>query len=183
MICRIIRDWERTTETGDRSELRGMPETSSAWWKLDARSDLCAGQKCKQFERCFITEMHRRALESNIIIVNHHLFFADLAMRDQAFTAILPEYSAVIFDEAHEIEEVAGQYFGISVSNLQVQELIKDTSAISRRRCSRRRNSIAHSFTWVTERRSFFTYFRKKGDRAFETTKDSSLNTKRAMAS
>ena len=130
----LIRQWEPQTRTGDRSELRELPETSGAWWKLDARSDLCAGQKCKQFDRCFITEMHRRALESDIIIVNHHLFFADLAVRDQAFGGILPDYSAVIFDEAHEIEDVAGQYFGISVSNLQLQELIKDTASISRQK-------------------------------------------------
>jgi ATP-dependent DNA helicase DinG len=129
---RVIRDWEGTTVMGDRSELRDLPEKSSAWAKLDARSDLCAGQKCKQFDRCFITEMHRRALQSDIIIVNHHLFFADLAVRDQAFGGILPEYAAVIFDEAHEIEDVAGQYFGMSVSNTQIQELIKDTAAISR---------------------------------------------------
>jgi ATP-dependent DNA helicase DinG len=129
---RLIQDWERVTETGDRSELRELPEKSSAWAKLDARSDLCTGQKCKQFDRCFITEMHRRGLQSDIIIVNHHLFFADLAVRDQAFGGILPEYSAVIFDEAHEIEDVAGQYFGMSVSNTQIQELIKDTAAISR---------------------------------------------------
>jgi ATP-dependent DNA helicase DinG len=131
---RQIRDWEKTTLTGDRSELREVPDDSSAWRKLDARSDNCAGQKCKQFERCFITEMHRRAIESNIIVVNHHLFFADLAMRDQSFGAIIPEYSAVIFDEAHEIEDIAGQYFGISISNLQITELIKDTGAVSRRK-------------------------------------------------
>ncbi len=130
----IIRDWEPGTQTGDRSELRELAENSGAWWKLDARSDTCTGQKCKQFERCFITEMHRKAAESDIIIVNHHLFFADLAMRDQPFGAILPDYSAVIFDEAHEIEDTAGQYFGISVSNLQVQELIKDTAGVSRRK-------------------------------------------------
>src|SRR5436305_3466913 len=120
----LIRDWEKTTESGDRSELRELPEDSTLWPKLDARSEMCAGQKCKQFDRCFITEMHRRAAQSNIIIVNHHLFFADLAMRDQAFGALLPDYSAVIFDEAHEIEDVAGQYFGVSVSNLQFQHLI-----------------------------------------------------------
>jgi ATP-dependent DNA helicase DinG len=129
---RLIRDWEGTTVMGDRSELRDLPEKSSAWAKMDARSELCAGQKCKQFDRCFITGMHRRGLESDIIIVNHHLFFADLAVREQAFGGILPEYSAVIFDEAHEIEDVAGQYFGMSVSNTQIQELIKDTAAISR---------------------------------------------------
>ncbi len=130
----LIREWETRTHTGDRSELRELAEMSSAWWKLDARSDLCAGQKCKQFERCFITEMHRRATESDIIIVNHHLFFADLAVREQAFGGILPDYSAVIFDEAHEVEDVAGQYFGISVSNLQIQELVKDAASISRQK-------------------------------------------------
>ncbi len=131
---RVIQEWERETKTGDRSELHQIAENSSAWWKLDARSDACAGQKCKQFDRCFVTEMHKRAAENDIIIVNHHLFFADLAIRDQPFSAILPEYSAVIFDEAHEIEDIAGQYFGMSVSNLQLQELIKDTAASSRRR-------------------------------------------------
>jgi ATP-dependent DNA helicase DinG len=129
-----IREWERSTQTGDRSELRTISDASSTWWKLDARGEYCAGQKCQQFERCFITEMHRRAVESDIVIVNHHLFFADLAVRDQAFAAILPDYSAVIFDEARDIEDVAGQYFGMSVSNLQIQELVKDTSAISRRK-------------------------------------------------
>ena len=131
---RIIREWEPTTETGDRSELKELSESSTVWSKLDARSELCSGQKCKQFDRCFITAMHRRAAESNIIIVNHHLFFADLAVRDDAFGGILPEYSAVIFDEAHEIEDVAGQYFGMSVSNLQIQHLIRDTAAIARRK-------------------------------------------------
>lgn len=131
---RIIREWEQATETGDRAELKELPESSTLWPKLDARSELCAGQKCKQFDRCFITAMHRRAAESDIIIVNHHLFFADLAVRDDAFGGILPDYSAVIFDEAHEIEDVAGQYFGMSVSNLQIQHLIRDTAAISRRK-------------------------------------------------
>jgi ATP-dependent DNA helicase DinG len=131
---RIIREWEQTTQTGDRSELTSLREGSSTWAKLDARSDLCSGQKCLQFDRCFITEMHRKASQSDIIIVNHHLFFADLAVRDEAYGGILPDYAAVIFDEAHEIEDVAGQYFGMSVSNTQIQELVKDTSLISRKK-------------------------------------------------
>src|SRR5271155_2141039 len=77
----IIRAWEQTTESGDRSEIKQLPEHSSAWNKIDARRDLCAGQKCPQFDRCFITKMHQRAFESDIIIVNHHLFFADLAVK------------------------------------------------------------------------------------------------------
>ncbi len=128
----IIREWEKTTTTGDRSEIKTLPEASSAWQKLDARRDLCTGQKCQQFERCFLTEMHRRAHESDIIIVNHHLFFADLAVKDEDFGGIIPEYAAVVFDEAHEIEDVAGKYFGVGVSNYQFQELGRDIALVSR---------------------------------------------------
>lgn len=127
-----IRQWEKVTTTGDRAEIKTLPESSSAWQKLDARRDLCTGQKCPQFERCFITEMHRRAHESDIIIVNHHLFFADLAVKDDDFSGIIPEYAAVVFDEAHEIEDVAGKYFGVGISNYQFQELVRDIAAVSR---------------------------------------------------
>jgi ATP-dependent DNA helicase DinG len=127
---RAIAAWEKTTQTGDRAELAELPEASLLWHKLDARADACIGQKCSQWERCFITEMRRRAMESDIIIVNHHLFFADLAIKLQADGApeagILPEVGTVIFDEAHELEDVAGNYFGISVSNLRVEELARD---------------------------------------------------------
>ncbi len=128
----IIREWEKTTATGDRAEIKTLPEGSSAWHKIDARRELCSGSKCKQFERCFITQMHQRAHESDIIIVNHHLFFADLAVKDEEFGGIIPEYAAVVFDEAHEIEDVAGKYFGIGVSNYQFQELVRDVAAVSR---------------------------------------------------
>src|SRR5437764_2851201 len=110
----IIQAWEPTTEIGDRAEIKKLPEHSTAWAKVDARSEMCTGQKCPNFERCFITLMHQRASESDIVIVNHHLFFADLALRDERNEGgILPEYQAVVFDEAHEIEHVAGQYFGV----------------------------------------------------------------------
>ncbi len=128
----IIRDWEKKTATGDRAEIKTLPESSSAWQKIDARRELCSGQKCQQFERCFITQMQQRAHESDIIIVNHHLFFADLAVKDEDFAGIIPEYGAVVFDEAHEIEDVAGRYFGVSVSNYQFQELVRDIAAVSR---------------------------------------------------
>jgi ATP-dependent DNA helicase DinG len=131
---KLIRAWETTTETGDRSELRDLPEASTAWSKLDARRESCTGQKCPQFERCFITQMHQRAHESDIVIVNHHLLFADLAVKDEEFGGILPEYTAVILDEAHEIEDVAGSYFGAGISNYQIQELVRDSSEVSRRK-------------------------------------------------
>jgi ATP-dependent DNA helicase DinG len=125
---RQIAEWEPVTTTGDRAELRELPETTQLWSKLDARTERCTGQKCRQWERCFITEMHRRAVESDIIIVNHHLFFADLALRQTGGpdAGVLPEFSAVIFDEAHELEDVAGSYFGVSVSNLRFEELARD---------------------------------------------------------
>ncbi len=129
----IIREWEKTTEIGDRAEIKSLPEASTAWAKVDARTDMCTGQKCPNYERCFITLMHQRATESDVIIVNHHLFFADLSLRNENQEGgILPEYHAVVFDEAHEIEDVAGQYFGVSVSNYRFLELRRDIAAVSR---------------------------------------------------
>jgi ATP-dependent DNA helicase DinG len=133
---RQISAWEQITETGDRSELSEMPESSALWNKLDARTEACLGSTCPDYRRCFITEMRRKALESDIIIVNHHLFFADLSVKQEAAGApdagILPEAAAVIFDEAHELEEVASNYFGLSVSNLRFEELARDTDALLR---------------------------------------------------
>src|SRR5260370_5847031 len=128
----IIREWEKTTQTGDRAEIKTLPESSTAWHKVDARRGLCSGNKCQQFERCFPTLMHQRAHESDIIIVNHHLFFADLAVKDGDFGGIIPEYAAVVFDEAHEIEDVAGKYYGAVVSNYEIEELVRDIAAVSR---------------------------------------------------
>lgn len=131
---RIIREWMPQTEMGDRSELRLLPEHSAAWAKVDARGERCTGQKCNFFDTCFITAMLRRAADSDVIIVNHHLFFADLAVKQEDFGGIIPRYDAVIFDEAHEIEDVVGQYFGVAVSNLQVQDLVRDIRDVARRR-------------------------------------------------
>jgi ATP-dependent DNA helicase DinG len=127
-----IRAWEKRTPTGDRAELENLPDTSELWGRIDARTESCTGQKCAQFEKCFITWMHQRAAESDIIIVNHHLFFADLALRQMEFAALLPDYAALVFDEAHEIEDVATLYFGLQVSNYRVEELARDTEATLR---------------------------------------------------
>jgi ATP-dependent DNA helicase DinG len=137
---RQIAEWEQITETGDRAELSALPESSVLWHKLDARSDACLGSTCPDYRRCFITEMRRRALESDLIIVNHHLFFADTAVRLAAGNApdagVLPESAAVIFDEAHELEEVASQYFGRSLSNLRFEDLARDTEVLLRGKSS-----------------------------------------------
>jgi len=133
---RAIAEWEKTTTTGDRAEIASLPETSAVWSKLDARSDACLGQSCPNYERCFITEMRRRAAESDVVIVNHHLFFADLAIKQQAGGApdagVLPDAAAVIFDEAHELEDVASSYFGISLSNVRFEELARDIETLLR---------------------------------------------------
>ncbi len=121
-----IRRWSVETETGDRTELKDLPEDVNFWHHIDARSDICIGQKCPDFDACFITKARQRAQEADIIIVNHHLFFADLALRNTNYGRILPDYSIVIFDEAHEIEEIAAEYFGTEVSNYTINDLIQD---------------------------------------------------------
>jgi ATP-dependent DNA helicase DinG len=127
-----IRQWERTTETGDRSELASLAEDTPLWTRLDARRETCTGQKCPQFDRCFLTLMHRRAVESDLVIVNHHLFFADLAVREREHASILPSYRAVIFDEAHELEQVAGDYFGLALSTFRMEEFCRDAEHVLR---------------------------------------------------
>ena len=121
-----IKQWSKLTETGDRAELTFLPDESDLWARLDARRDTCSGQKCPQFNPCFVTGMHQRAKDADLIIVNHHLFFADLALKQDDFGSILPEYSAVVFDEAHEMEDVASDYFGRRISNFRFEELARD---------------------------------------------------------
>ncbi|MGE3733500.1 MAG: ATP-dependent DNA helicase [Blastocatellales bacterium] len=127
----LVREWAYQSETGDRAELAQLPDNISFWRHIDARSDICIGQKCPEFDACFITRARQRALESEIIIVNHHLFFADLALRDKEWGQVLPDYSAVIFDEAHQIEDIAAQYFGANVSNYQLDDLLNDISRLA----------------------------------------------------
>jgi ATP-dependent DNA helicase DinG len=126
-----VTHWSRESPTGDRSELANLPERLSFWRHIDARSETCIGQKCPDFDPCFITRMRNRAQEADIVVVNHHLFFADLALRNSAYGNVLPDYSAVILDEAHLIEDVVSEYFGAQVSNYQVDDLVRDISAVS----------------------------------------------------
>lgn len=121
-----IRHWARESETGDRAELRDLPENLSFWTRINAKSETCLGQKCPDFEPCYITRMRQRAEEADIVIVNHHLFFADLNIRGNEYGRVLPDYSAVIFDEAHLIEDIAADYFGFQVSTFQIDELVRD---------------------------------------------------------
>ncbi|HVG35660.1 MAG TPA: ATP-dependent DNA helicase [Pyrinomonadaceae bacterium] len=125
-----VRQWARQSQTGDRAELTALPENLSFWRHIDARSETCLGQKCPDFDPCFITRMRQRAMDADIVIVNHHLFFADLALRNSEYGQVLPDYSAVVFDEAHLIEDVASEYFGAHVSSYQLEDLVRDLAQL-----------------------------------------------------
>ena len=154
-----IRDWEKVTDTGDRAELNFLPDDSDLWARLDARRDACSGQKCPEFSRCFLTAMHQRAAEADLIIVNHHLFFADLALKQDDFGSVLPEYGAVIFDEAHEIEDVASEYFGRQISNYRFDELGRDAEVAVRVTKTGGAGLLKHVARTRERARSFFEAF------------------------
>ncbi|HEX8267028.1 MAG TPA: helicase C-terminal domain-containing protein [Pyrinomonadaceae bacterium] len=160
-----VSHWSRESAIGDRAELVDLPENLSFWRYIDARSETCLGQKCPEFEPCFITRMRQRACDADIVIVNHHLFFADLAMRgDSNYGRVLPDYAAVVFDEAHLIEDIAADYFGAQVSNYQIDELIRDVGnlAFSDVETNRDLVKIARKITDFADR--FFAGFRRGRD-------------------
>jgi ATP-dependent DNA helicase DinG len=126
-----VRQWVRESQTGDRAELVSLPENLPFWRHIDARSEICMGQKCPDYDPCFITRMRQRATDADIVIVNHHLFFADLVLRGNEFGQVLPDYGAVIFDEAHLIEDIAAEYFGAQISSFQIEDLIRDISNLA----------------------------------------------------
>src|SRR5678816_872652 len=125
-----VSHWALESQTGDRAELANLPESLSFWRHIDARSESCLGQKCPDYDACFITRMRERAQQADIVVVNHHLFFADLALRNGNFGSVLPDYTAVILDEAHLIEDVASEYFGSQVSNYQIDDVVRDISML-----------------------------------------------------
>ena len=125
-----IRHWSRDSETGDKAELVDLPENIPFWSRINAKSDTCLGQKCPDFESCFVTRMRQRAENADIVIVNHHLFFADLNVRGNQYGKVIPDYGAVVFDEAHLIEDVAADYFGFQISSFQIDELARDADAL-----------------------------------------------------
>ncbi len=128
-LVRIER-WARETETGERSELEGLAENANGWRDVMSGTDTRVGAGCKYHDECFVTTMRREAASAQIIVVNHHLFFADLALRtgkNGGYASALPPYDAVVFDEAHQIEGVATDFFGVRVSTSRVDSLVRDT--------------------------------------------------------
>ena len=123
---RILERWLAETETGDRAEVEDLPEDLPFWSDIAATSENCIGAECPRYGDCFVVKMRQRAAESDVVIVNHHLLCADAAVRQSNFGEVIPRCSNAIVDEAHQLEDVATQYFGLSVSSYRVDDLVRD---------------------------------------------------------
>jgi ATP-dependent DNA helicase DinG len=121
-----VDEWRRVTDTGDRAELSGLEEDSSLWHDVSAQADTCLGSDCPQYRECYVTKMRQRAAESDLVIVNHHLLCADASVRQSTYGEVIPECHHAVIDEAHHLEDVATQYFGIAVSNYRISDLVRD---------------------------------------------------------
>jgi ATP-dependent DNA helicase DinG len=126
----MIREWSARTETGDRAELQDLPEDLAFWHDVSATADTCLGTECPRYDDCFVTRMRQRAAESDVVIVNHHLLCADAAVRQNAFGEVIPAFTRAIIDEAHQLEDVATQYFGFNVSTYRCEELARDVERL-----------------------------------------------------
>ena len=125
-LFRAVEAWAPRTETGDRGEVEDLPDGADFWREISAASENCIGQSCPDFEPCWVTRMRQRALEADLVVVNHHLLCADLAVKDGSYGAVIPDYDTIVLDEAHLLEDVATQYFGVQVSSHRVEDLCRD---------------------------------------------------------
>ncbi len=121
-----LQQWASRTRSGERAEITWLPDNVQLWHALTSGGDQCPGQKCEDHPTCFLTRLRQESGRANLLIVNHHLFFADLALRARGLGGVIPEYKAVVFDEAHQLEDIIGQYFGIDFSDLGLMELVHD---------------------------------------------------------
>ena len=128
----LISDWLDETETGDRAELLWLPDNSPLWHEISATTAQCLGSLCPDNSTCFITQLRKKAARARLLIVNHHLFFSDLAVRRAGHAEVLPRYESVIFDEAHHLENIATRYFGTAFSNYQILDLVKDIEQLAK---------------------------------------------------
>jgi len=125
-LFRAVEGWAPGTETGDRSEIADLPDAVDFWREISAASENCIGQACPDFDPCWVTRMRQRALEADLVVVNHHLLCADLAVKESSYGEVIPPYDTLVLDEAHLLEDVATQYFGVHVSSHRVDDLGRD---------------------------------------------------------
>ncbi|WGK82308.1 ATP-dependent DNA helicase [Vibrio aestuarianus] len=121
-----VRSWSSETKSGDLGECDELPEDSLIIPTITSTNDNCLGKECPSYVDCFVSKARRKAMDADVVVVNHHLFLADLAIKETGFGELIPEAEVFIFDEAHQLPDIASQYFGQSVSSRQVQELAKD---------------------------------------------------------
>ena len=122
----MIAEWADATDTGDRAEIEDLPDDFTLWSDMTANGDQCLGRECPRYAECFVTRMRERAAESDVVIVNHHLLCADAAVREGAFGEVIPECDLLIIDEAHQLEDVVTQYFGVALTAHRMEELDRD---------------------------------------------------------
>jgi ATP-dependent DNA helicase DinG len=128
----VIREWSTRTDTGDRAELEDLPEDLPVWSELAATAEACIGNECPRYDECFVTRMRQRAAASDVVIVNHHLLCADAAVRQNAFGEVIPACTHAVVDEAHQLEDVATQYFGFSISTYRLEDYARDVERFIR---------------------------------------------------
>ncbi|MHA2861786.1 ATP-dependent DNA helicase [Vibrio harveyi] len=121
-----VRTWSSETKTGDLGDCEDLPEDSMIIPTITSTNDNCLGKECPSYTDCFVLKARKRAMDSDIVVVNHHLFLADLAIKETGFGELIPEADVFIFDEAHQLPDIASEYFGQSISSRQLQELAKD---------------------------------------------------------
>ena len=150
--------WAESTDTGDRAELEHLPDDSGIWSEISATAETCLGTDCPQYQQCFVTRMRQRAAESDVVVVNHHLLCADAAIREQSYGEVIPDFVHLVLDEAHQLEDVATQYFGIAISNYRLDDLVRDSErALSALSEHDRDHAITRAIARVTDHsRAFF---------------------------
>ena len=121
-----LHEWSKMSENGDIGEFSSLPENDRLWFYATSNSDNCLGSECPDFDRCFVVRARKTALEADIVVINHHLFFSDLALKEEGFGDILPDAEVLIFDEAHQLPDIASHFFGDSLSMRQLELLSKD---------------------------------------------------------
>jgi len=121
-----IAQYAKVTQSGDRSGLADVPENAPVWLQVTSTRDNCLGQDCPQHKECFVLKARKEAMEADVVVVNHHLFFADVMLRDEGVAELLPAVNTVIFDEAHQLPETASLFFGESISTSQLTDLARD---------------------------------------------------------
>jgi ATP-dependent DNA helicase DinG len=160
VLLPMLKEWAASTTTGDRAELRDLPEDVPLWREIAAEAETCLGAECPRYGDCYVTKMRQRAAESDVVIVNHYLLCADAAIRHGSFGEVIPACATLVVDEAHQLEDVATQYFGLSVSNYRLDELVRDgqhlLSAAGRGLAPRQAEEISRALSRVSERAQLF---------------------------